>query len=102
MSDLEPVGGFLDRVLEGFGMPGSTDLESLVDRWPELVGERWATRCRPAGLKAGELLVEVDDGSVATLLKYRRGELLEALEEGLGGRIVTSVRIRVARPKKAP
>jgi predicted nucleic acid-binding Zn ribbon protein len=100
VSDLEPVRGFLDHVLQRFGMPGSADLGTLVDRWPELAGEPWGSRSRPAGLRSGELVVEVDDGSVATLLKYRTGELLDALEEGLGARIATSVRIRVARPKK--
>lgn len=102
MRGLEPVRGFLDEVLQRFGMPGSADLDTLVGRWEELAGEPWGSRSRPAGLRSGELVVEVDDGSVATLLKYRSAALLDALEEGLGARIVTSVKIRVARPKKAP
>lgn len=98
---LERVGGFLDRVLEHFGIPGAGVVGMLVSEWPRLAGEPWGSRSRPGGLRDGELVVEVDDGSVATLLKYREMELLDRLEEGLGSRVVTSVRIRVARPKKA-
>ena len=97
MRDLEPVSGFLDQVLRRFGMPDPVDLSRLVEEWPELAGEPWGTRSRPAGLDRGELLVEVDDGSVATLLRYQQAALVERLERQLGAGLVTSVRIRVNR-----
>lgn len=100
MRGLEPVGGFLDQVLRKFGIPDRVDLTRLVEEWPGLAGEPWAGRSRPAGLDGGELLVEVDDGATATLLSYQRNALVDRLEGALGTRLVTSVRIRVARRKK--
>ncbi|MCB2223395.1 MAG: DUF721 domain-containing protein [Actinobacteria bacterium] len=100
MSRLEPVGGFLDRVLRGLGLPDPVDLERIVGEWADLAGEPWGSRSRPGGLKGGELLVEVPDGSIATLLSYQRSALVERLEQRLGARVVTSVRIRVARSRK--
>ena len=58
MRDLEPVAGFLDQVLRKLGMPDPVDLLRLVDEWPDVAGEPWGTRSRPAGLTDGELLVE--------------------------------------------
>ena len=100
MSDLEHVGSDLERVLRRLGMPDPAGAESLIDEWPDLAGEPWASRSRPAGLKGGVLVVEVDDGSLATLLKYQERALLDRLETRLGPGIATSVRIRVARGKK--
>ena len=97
MRDLEPVAGFLDQVLRKLGMPDPVDLSRLVDEWPDVAGEPWGTRSRPAGLTDGELLVEVEDGSMATLLRYQQAALVERLERRLGGGLVTSVRIRVSR-----
>ena len=102
MGDLEHVGDDLEEMLRRFGMPDPAAAERLVDEWPEVAGEPWASRSRPAGLKDGVLVVEVDDGAVATLLKYQERALLERLEKRLGPGLATSVRIRVARGKKGP
>jgi predicted nucleic acid-binding Zn ribbon protein len=99
--DLERVGGFLEQVLRRLGLPDPFDLNRLVEEWAELAGEPWGTRSQPAGLTDGELVVEVDDGSIATLLTYQRKALVDRLEQRLGAPLVTSVRIRVARHKKS-
>jgi predicted nucleic acid-binding Zn ribbon protein len=100
VSGLEPVGGFLDRVLRRFGLPDPVDLTRLVEEWADLAGEPWGSRSRPGGLADGELVVEVDDGSIATLLSYQRTALVDRLADRLGRSLVTSVRIRVARGRK--
>jgi len=98
--DLERVGGFLEQVLRRMGMPDPIDLNRLVEEWEDLAGEPWGTRSQPAGLEGGELVVEVDDGSIATLLTYQQRALVERLERRLGAPLVTSIKIRVARRKK--
>lgn len=102
MKDLEKVGGFLEQVLRRFGIPDPVDLNRLVEEWEELAGEPWGTRSRPAGLQDGELTVEVDDGSIATLLTYQQRSLIERLTERLGVPLVTSVKVRVTRRKNDP
>ena len=100
MSELEQVGGFLDRVLRRLGVPEQVDVARLVETWEELAGEPWGTRSRPVGLHEGVLAVEVEDGSIATLLKYQQKSLLDRLERRFGTRVATSVSIRVSRSKK--
>ena len=100
MRDLERIGGFLDQVLRRLGVPERVDVARLVDEWEDLAGEPWGSRSRPAGLSDGELVVEVDDGSIATLLKYQQKALLERLERRFGTPVAASVRIRVSRGQK--
>ena len=101
MSGLEPIGGDLEALLTRLGMPPMLDVARLVDEWDELAGEPFSTMAIPAGFDDGELLVEVADGSAASIMKYRAGALLDRLRETLGDGIVTSIRIRVGNPKKA-
>ena len=102
MSDLQRIGDDLDAVLRRLGLPAVGAAERLVDDWPEVAGEPWASRARPVGLHRGELVVEVADGTTASLLRYQVGDLLERLEEGLGARLVDTVRIRVRKLQKGP
>jgi len=100
MSDLQRIGDDLAAVLRRLGLPAVDAMQRLVDDWAELAGEPWASRSRPAGLQRGELIVEVADGTSASLLRYQAGDLLRRLEEGLGARLVDTVRIRVGSSKK--
>ncbi len=100
MSELRRIGEGLDAVLRRLGLPGADVLERLVTDWAGLAGEPWASRSRPARLQRGELTVEVADGTTASLLRYQSGELLKRLEEGLGGRLVEVVHIRLESGKK--
>jgi hypothetical protein len=92
----------LDGILRRLGLPADIDMSSLADDWDEVCGEPFSTISRPAGFRAGELVVEVDDGPAATLIKYRVGELIERLDERYGRGRVTSVRVTVSRSKKRP
>jgi predicted nucleic acid-binding Zn ribbon protein len=101
MSELERIGENLDRVLRRLGLPAADAVQRLTAEWAELAGEPWASRARPAGLHRGELVVEVPDGTTASLLRYKCQDLLDRLEKGLGARFADSVRIRLANPKKS-
>jgi len=98
--DLTPVGDGLERMLSDLGMPESLDVAALVETWSEVAGEPFASMSRPASFGSGELTLEVADGAVASLLKYRVGDLVERLARRFGEGRVTSVRIRVGRHKK--
>ena len=72
-------------------------------RYPSgLLHMPWSAASRPAGLRDGVLVVEVEDGTAASLLKYQEQALLERLEQGLGSRFVQQVRIRLSTRKNAP
>jgi len=100
VKDLERIGDDLDVLLRRLGMPMVPDLSRLVEEWESLAGEPWGSRSRPAGLREGTLVVEVDDGLTASLLKYQEQALLERLERGLGSCFVSEIRIRVSARKK--
>ncbi len=100
MSDLQRIGDDLEAVLRRLGLPAPGALDRLLEDWAELAGGAWAERAAPVGLRGGELLVEVADGTTASLLRYQVTDLLERLERGLGARLVDSVRLRVRAPKK--
>jgi hypothetical protein len=101
VSDLQRIGDGLEGVLRRLGLPSPDALDRLVNDWPALAGEPWASRAVPVGLRRGELVVEVADGSTASLLKYQSGALADRLEQALGARLVDVVRIRLSSPKKA-
>ena len=98
--DLEPIGRDLDLLLARWGMPTVIDLTGLVADWTTVAGEPFAGMAEPVGFKDGELVLEVKDGSAATLLKYRVGLLLDRLKEHFGEGTVTSIKIRVGNHKK--
>ena len=100
--DLEPIGGDVEALLARLGMPAALDLATLADDWDEVAGEPFAGVSRPVGFADGDLVLEVDDGAAATLLRYRLGPLLDRLSEGFGEDAVRRVRIRVAKGKNAP
>ena len=53
-----------------------------------------------ATVEDGELILEVKDGSAASLLKYRVGPLLDRLKEHFGEGTVARIKIRVGTRKK--
>lgn len=100
MGDLEPVGPDLDALLGRLGMPSLAEVGALVEGWSEIAGEPFGSRSTPAGLRDGTLTLMVDDGTVASLLRYSEPQLLDRLETRLGPGVVTTITIRVGRPKK--
>ncbi len=94
---LDPISDMLTPFLEKLGLARPDAAARLTTEWPELTGEPWATQTRPAGLRAGELVVDVADAATLSVLRYRTGELLKSLDEGLGEGTVEVVRLRVTR-----
>jgi predicted nucleic acid-binding Zn ribbon protein len=94
---LDPIGEMLTPFLERLGLSRPDTAARLSSEWEELAGEPWATRARPAGLRNGQLVVDVIDAATVSLLRYRTGELLERLDEKLGEGTVEVIRLRVAK-----
>lgn len=97
MTDPQSIDELLDELLQALGVARPVDVAQLVEKWAELAGEPWGDRSRPVLLKDGELLVEVTDGTAATLLKYRQSDLVERLGDKLGRGLVNTVRVRISR-----
>jgi predicted nucleic acid-binding Zn ribbon protein len=78
---------------------GSIDVRQgeLIERWDDVVPGDWADVATPIGIKEQSLLVEVENGSAASLLKYQTQQLIGAITEEFGDDLVTSVRLRISR-----
>jgi hypothetical protein len=93
---LRHIGDIVDGILARVGTGGALELARLVEDWSGVAGPAW-TAARPVRLRDGELLVEVDNGAAASLLRFQVPDLLRDLDAGLGEGVVDSVVLRVAR-----
>ncbi len=69
----------------------------LIGRWKDVVSADWAEATTPIGIRDNALLVEVENGTAASLLRYQIPSLIKAISEEFGGDLVTSVKLRVSR-----
>jgi len=80
---MSPLSDILTNVVEALGSsPGR--LEVIAD-WDKLAPPTWREQASPVRLQSGELVVAVADGASASVLRFRVGELIDALNAQLGG-----------------
>jgi predicted nucleic acid-binding Zn ribbon protein len=94
---LDPIADMLAPFLERIGLAKPDTAARISSEWSDLAGEPWASQARPAGLREGQLVVDVVDAATVSLLRYRTGELLKRMDEELGEGTVEVVRLRVAK-----
>jgi len=69
----------------------------LIDQWSTVAPGDWPDAARPIGIKEKVLLVEVENGTAGSLLKYQKIQLIEAIGDVFGEDLVVDVRLRVSR-----
>ncbi len=82
----------------------------LFERWPELVGDLLARRCRPVSIRKGVLLVQVSDSVWMQELQMQKFQILQRIWALVGEGEVTDVRWtirgtalrRSAAPRRVP
>jgi len=52
-------------------------MATLLDRWPEVVGEGLASRIKAVAVRGSELLVSVDDPAWASQISWLETQLLD-------------------------
>lgn len=92
----QPLNSALDRVLRSLRGGDRQTTVTVFSRWSDLVGESVAAHVRPLKLDGGTLVVEVDDPTWATQMKFLEGDLLDRLRD-TGGMAVEHIEIRVRR-----
>lgn len=70
------LGEELDRLLRRLGSEPATSLASVFDDWAALVGEQVAAHVSPVRLQDGRLLVEVDDPTWATQMRFLESHII--------------------------
>ena len=76
-------------------------MATLLDRWPEVVGEGLASRLKAVAVRGSELLVGVDDPAWASQISSLETHLLERIDGIIGPGRITAVRVRVEPAKGA-
>ncbi|MEY4360724.1 MAG: hypothetical protein RL391_30 [Actinomycetota bacterium] len=92
----QPLNSALDRLLRSLKGGDRQTTVTVFSRWTDLVGESVAAHVKPLKLDGGTLIVEVDDPTWATQMKFLEADLLGRLKES-GGMSVERIEIRVRR-----
>ena len=98
-----PVAASLDRLSRSLGGPAAAVLEQVFSDWPDLVGASLASHVEPLSLRAGVLVVGVDDPAWGTELRYRSAELVARISSrvGPGAPVRIEVRVRPASTQRS-
>jgi len=91
------ISDVLGKVIEKASVNIDVRQGDLIERWTEVVPGDWAEVATPIGVRDRTLLVEVENGTAASLLKYQIERLIEAVSKVYGDDLVTAVKLRVSR-----
>ena len=97
--DPTPITDVLGTVMERASAQLGSNLMRVREQWDGVAGTVWAGTT-PVAIRDGVLVVEVPDGSRASVLRFEVDALLARLEADVGRGVATEVRLRVARPSK--
>jgi len=86
----------LGKVIEHAAVGVDVRQADMIDTWDSRVPDDWRAGT-PIGVRKGVLLVEVQNGTVAALLRYQTAALLDAIAREYGDDLVTSIRVKLVR-----
>ncbi|MEN8237759.1 MAG: DUF721 domain-containing protein [Actinomycetota bacterium] len=95
-SQPKEISEILGRVIESAAVGIDVRQAELIDRWPDIVPPDWALGT-PVGVRDEVLLVEVPDGTTASVLRYQIDPLMRAISDEFGSDLVRSVRVTISR-----
>jgi hypothetical protein len=84
------------------GTPSAAGVETVFDRWDEVVGVAMASRTRPVRIDGDTLVVSCDESAIATHVRYLQAELVERLAQLSGDRRITRIDPRVTVTRRGP
>ena len=90
------LAGALDALLDRLGAESTTAITGVFGEWPNIVGEQVAQHVTPIKLERGRLIVEIDDPSWATQMRFLEPQLIEKLNAATTSTI-TAIEVRVKR-----
>lgn len=94
--DPRPLSTAMDRLLKSLRGGDRQATVTVFAQWSDLVGESVAAHVRPLKWDGGTLVVEVDDPSWATQMKFLEADLLRRVNQG-AETVVERLEIRVRR-----
>jgi len=86
----------LDALLDRLGADTASAISGVFGEWAQIVGEQVAKHVTPIKLERGRLIVEVDDPSWATQMRFLESQLIEKIHVATSSTI-TAIEVRVKR-----
>ena len=86
----------LDALLDRLGADTASAISGVFGEWAQIVGEQVAKHVTPIKLERGKLIVEVDDPSWATQMRFLEPQLIEKLHVATSSTI-NAIEVRVKR-----
>jgi hypothetical protein len=99
---VERISAVLGRWLRHHKRDGDLDRYTVLDQWPELVGERLAHRTSPSGLKDGVLTVNVANSAWLNELSFMRAAMVLRINEHFGRPVVKAIRLVAGSVRPPP
>jgi predicted nucleic acid-binding Zn ribbon protein len=93
------LGRALDRLMGTLRAPSVDVLDTVFNRWAEIVGEDVAAHSRPLSIDGETLVIVASDPTWASELRWLENEVLSRLTEVSGSDRVSKVNVRVERRK---
>ena len=95
-------GAAIEGLLAARGWQADVRSAGVTERWPQVVGEEIAARCRPVSLTDGTLLLEAESTAWATQLRLMARQIMERVEAELGAGAVRAVRVQGPTSARGP
>lgn len=96
----ESVGSVLETALARYRLKGRLQQHSVLDEWPNIVGEQVARFARPEKITRGKVLVvRVSDPIWAQELSLSKQHILEGFRTLEFGSVIEDIRFVVSGPK---
>ncbi|NYH80783.1 putative nucleic acid-binding Zn ribbon protein [Actinopolyspora biskrensis] len=92
--DPQAFGNLASRLASDRGWSDRLAGGHLFGRWTELVGEEIAAHSKPVELREGVLTLQAESTAWATQLRLLQRQIVQRISDGLGQRLVRSIRVQ--------
>lgn len=99
---LKRLGASIDKVMRHIKAPSPDVLSAVFGRWPEIVGEDMAAHARPSYIDGQTLVVNADDPTWASQIRWLESQMLEQIEKVSGSARIRAIKVRVERQGSGP
>lgn len=90
----ESIGDVLRLTIQESNMTGRIDECRAIELWPQLMGERMASKMSRPKVSCGVMVVYVDSAVLRQELNMRRTGIIEAINSRLGKEVIKSIRFK--------
>ncbi|MBD5387369.1 DUF721 domain-containing protein [bacterium] len=90
----ESIGDVLRLTIQESNMTGRLDECRAIELWPQLMGERMASKMSRPKVSCGVMVVYVDSAMLRQELNMRRTGIIEAINSRLGKEVIKSIRFK--------